>query len=103
MPPGRPVSNFWLKSCLLPSVIYNLFTLLVIQITTKTGRLQIQRQMQQLTLVPNANDFGHVALFIIPKRSMHVISNPECLSAMVFSVNGKGRTFGRRKSTEIQL
>ena len=36
--------------------------------TTETGRPRIQRHALQLTVVPNVNDFDHVALFVKSKR-----------------------------------
>ena len=44
------------------------------QITTETGRPRIQREASQLTLAPNVNDFGHVALFVKSKRSTNVVT-----------------------------
>ena len=36
--------------------------------TPKKGRPQIQKQTLCLISVPDVNDFGHVALFVKPKR-----------------------------------
>ena len=46
---------------------------LILAVTTKTGRQQIQRHSHMtvlavLILAPDINDLGHVALFVTPKR-----------------------------------
>ena len=63
----------WKGWCKRVKIMHNHWRL-ILAVTTETGRLQIQRQAWQLILAPDVNESGHVALFVKPKRSTHVVT-----------------------------
>ena len=65
------ICSFWLTA---KGLCCTLSFSLCACVTTKTGRLLIQRQVWQMTLASNVSDTGHVSLFVKSKRWTHMVT-----------------------------